>query len=174
MKRLLLLFLALCMALLCACGAAKPAAAQDPPAETPVPATERPVPAEAAALTPILAEIRERMYPGTAGSSLTALQLASMLLDWCQETEADGSQIRAAVKAFLAPLSELERAEFGLQMGSVQAAAERLFGEDSAALMDDIGGTEGTLWPWTDLPKDKLETLFSAAGADSIAFDPNA
>jgi hypothetical protein len=149
MKRFFCLMLALCLLGLCGC-VRHPA-----PAETPVPAA-------AEDLSPILAEIRERMQPGTAGSSLTAQQLAVLLLDWSLQTGMDEAQIRAAAEAFLAPLSEEDRAAFAEQLGAVQSAAERLRGENSEALMEDIGGAEGTLWPWTDAPQDKLGAVFSS------------
>ena len=156
MKRFLSLFLAFSLFCLCGCGAAAPAA------ETPSPAPVEAPADDAADLAPILAEIRERMHPGTAGSSLTAAQLAVLLLDWSMQTAADETQIRAAVDEFLTELDDGARSEFAEQMGAVQGAAVRLLGEEGAALMEDIGGTEGTLWPWTDAPAEKLEAVFAA------------
>lgn len=175
MKRFLSLLLVFSLFCLCGCGAAAPAAGTAAPEVTAAPeataAVEAPSPApvetpadETHELAPILAEIRERMHPATAGSSLTAAQLAVLLLDWSVQTAADEAQIRAAAADFLAALSESERSEFAEQMGAVQGAAERLLGEEGAALMEDIGGTEGTLWPWADAPQEKLDALFSAAG----------
>ena len=169
MKRYLSLLLVLSLFCLCGCGAAAPAAGTAAPEEAAAAETPSPAPVETPAdetqeLAPILAEIRERMHPGTAGSSLTAAQLAVLLLDWSVQTDADEAQIRAAAADFLAALSESERSEFAEQMGAVQGAAERLRGDDGAALMEDIGGTEGTLWPWADAPQEKLDALFSAAG----------
>lgn len=175
MKRFFALVFVLSLLCLCGCGAAAPAAGTAAPEVTAAPeeaaAVETPSPApvetpadDEPALAPILAEIRERMHPATAGSSLTAAQLAVLLLDWSVQTTADEAQIRAAAADFLAALSESERSEFAEQMSAVQGAAERLRGEEGAALMEDIGGTEGTLWPWADAPHEKLDALFSAAG----------
>ena len=161
MKRFFSLLLAFSLFCLCGCGAAAPAA-ETAAAETPSPAPVETPAAEAPELAPILAEIRERMHPGTAGSSLTAAQLAVMLLDWSVQTPMDEAQIRAAAEEFLTALDDGARNEFAEQMGAVQGAAERLLGEDGAALMDDIGGTEGTRWPWTDAPAEKLDAVFDA------------
>ncbi len=161
MKRCLSLLLTLCLFCLCGCGAAAPAA-ETAAAETPSPAPAETPAVEAPELTAILAEIRERMHPGTAGSSLTAAQLAVLLLDWSIQTAADEAQIRAAAEEFLTALDDGARNVFAEQMGAVQGAAERLLGEDGAALMDDIGGTEGTLWPWPDAPQEKLDAVFAA------------
>lgn len=177
MKRFASLILALCLILLCGCGAKAPALPEKQ-FETPAPASEetaaaRPGPAEAPELAQLLTEIRERMHPGTAGSSLTAQQLAAQLLDWSMQTDMDEAQIRAAVDEFLKPLGHLERTEFALQMASVSGAVDLLLGENSEALMDDIGGTEGTLWPWADAPAEKLEALFSASDAKSALIVPD-
>ncbi len=161
MKRCLSLLLTLCLFCLCGCGAAAPAA-ETVAAETPSPAPAETPAVEAPELAAILAEIRERMHPGTAGSSLTAAQLAVLLLDWSIQTAADEAQIRAAAEEFLTALDDGARNVFAEQMGAVQGAAERLLGEDGAALMDDIGGTEGTLWPWPDAPQEKLDAVFAA------------
>ena len=88
-------------------------------------------------------------------------------------TDMDEEQIRAAADEFREPLEHMERTEFSLQMASVSGAVDRLLDEDSEALMDDIGGTEGTLWPWTDAPTEKLEALFSAVDAESARIVPN-
>lgn len=170
MKRCFSLIMALCLAVLCGCGAALPKEPGTPEAEAPA-LTELPVPVEAPELATILAEIRERMHPGTAGSSLTAAQLAAALLDWCVQTDADETQIRAAVEDFLAPMTEREGTEFALQMASVQGAVTTLLSEDGEGLLSDIGGPEGTLWPWTDAPTEKLDAVFSAAGVNELVPD---
>ncbi len=170
MKRFFALVLVLSLFCLCGCGAAAPAAVTAAPEATAAVETPSPAPVETPAaddepeLTQILGEIRDRMHPGTAGSSLTAAQLAVLLLDWSVQTPMDGEQIRASVEDFLAPMIKREQTEFAMQMSAVGAAVERLRGEDGEALMDDIGGTDGTRWPWTDAPQEKLDALFSAAG----------
>lgn len=180
MKRCFALILALCLVCLCGCGAEKTPAAETaqpetpaPAAETPEPALDMPAPADLSAFNGILAEIRERSRPGTAGSSLTAAELGVELLDWAMQTGMDEAQIRAAVGDYLAPMTDLERTEYALQMSSVCGAVPRLLSKDSAGLMDDIGGTEGTLWPWENVPTGKLDALFDAAGVNGPAPDPN-
>lgn len=176
MKRVFALILALGLLVLCGCRGTTPVPEEKAPLDTPAPATEAPASAEEMSaedtLTPILAEIRERMHPGTAGSSLTAEQLAVLLLDWSLQTGMDEAQIRAAAEAFLAPLREPERGEFAVQATAVEGAAARLLEDGSEALMEDIGGTAGTLWPWTDAPTEKLDVVFSAVGT-ADAPDPN-
>ena len=158
MKRIIALLLALCLLCLGGCGAA-PAEKAEELREEPAP-VEKPV--EAPELEALLEEIRERSRPGTAGSSLTALELGAKLLDWAMLTGLDEVQIGAATEDFLKPLSNVQRAEFEIQMDSVFSAVERLLGEDAAAQREDIGGTEGSLYPWTGLPTEKLDALFSA------------
>ena len=161
MKRFFAVILTLSLLCLCGCGTAAPVA------ETVKPAVEStvPVPTESPAaavpeLAPILTEIRERLHPATAGSSLTAAHLAVVLLDWCAQSDADEAQIRAAVEEFLAPMTQRERTEFALQLASVSGAVDALLGDGGEGLLEDIGGTEGTLWPWTDAPTAKLDAVF--------------
>ncbi len=161
MKRCFVLLLALCLLALCGCGATP--VEQTEPLATIAAAAETPAPIDAPELTAILAEIRDRMHPGTAGSSLTALELGAKLLDWAVLTDADEAEIRTAWEDFIAPLRSMPRQEFALQMGAVSGAVERLRSEDAAALMEDIGGTDGTLFPWEGAAAEKLDALFSAA-----------
>lgn len=172
MKRYFTLLLALCLLVLCGCGATP--VEQTEPLETTAAAAETPAPVDAPELTGILTEIRDRMRPGTAGSSLTALELGAKLLDWAVLTDADEAQIRADAKAFIEPMRTLPRQEFALQMGAVSAAVERLRSEDAAALMEDIGGTEGTLFPWEGAAAEKLAALFDAVAEIEAPVDPNA
>ena len=174
MKRFLSLILALCLLCLCACGTAAPVQETGEPAqETGEPAAAESPAIDAPELAPILAEISERMHPGTAGSSLTAAQLAVLLLDWCAQTDWDEAQIRASVEDFLAPMTQRERTEFALQLTSVSGAVDALLGDGGEGLLEDIGGAEGTLWPWTDAPTEKLEALFAAANAEELMADIN-
>ena len=150
MKRFLCLLLSLCLfAPLCGCAGKAAAPAPDD-------------------LTPVLESISANVHPGTAGSSLRAAQQACLLMDWCCETEMDESAVRAAAESFLAPLTDEDRQLFAVQLDSVKSAADYLISEDGAGLLEDIGGAEGTLWPWEDAPQEQLSALLAAAGADEL------
>ncbi len=169
MKRFLTVLLALGLLGLCGCGQAAPT--QEPaPAEAPAEAAA----VEAPALEAILTEIHERMQPGTAGSSLTAAELAVLLLDWSMQTDMDASSVRAAVESFRAPMSDLEKTGLALQLASVSAAVDRLLSEEGAGLLDDIGGPEGTLWPWENAPTRLIDALCDAAGVNEVLYEPKA
>ncbi len=171
MRKTFAILLVLGLLGLCGCGQAAPAqepAPTEAPAETEAPAVEAP------ALEPILTEIHERMHPGTAGSSLTAAELAVLLLDWSMQTDWDASQVRAAAEAFRAPMGDLEKTGFALQLASVSAAVDRLLTEEGAGLLDDIGGPEGTLWPWENAPTHLIDALCDAAGVNEVLFEPKA
>ena len=53
---------------------------------------------------------------------------------------------------------------------SVSGAVSSLLSEGGEGLLDDIGGTEGTLWPWTDAPTEKLTAVFDAVGPADTDF----
>ena len=172
MKRWICLLLCLALPALSACGS--PILQESPETAAPAPAaSETAAPAAEAAddLTPVLLEISGRMHPGTAGSSLTALDLACRLLDCCMETEMGEEQIRAAVEELRTGMDERAQKDFALQLLSVSSACERLLGADGEQLLEDIGGAEGTRWPWTGAATDKLETVFASARMTELTAD---
>ena len=113
-------------------------------------------------LTPLLESLSEHVHPATAGSSLAAAQEACLLLDWSCTTEMDDAAIRSAVGAFLEGRSEEEQELFSEQVLAVLGAADSLMQEEGAGLLEDIGGPDGTLWPWTDAPLEKLDAIRGA------------
>ncbi|MCR5663680.1 MAG: hypothetical protein K6G17_02235 [Oscillospiraceae bacterium] len=165
-KALCLLFVLLLTLSLCACEEEFEAPPPDAMSiATPEDGGAAPPPAPEAAddLTPVLTEIRERVHPGTAGSSLTAAQLACRLLDWSIQTGMEEAQIKAVTAVFCEPMDEDARAEFAWQLSCVSGAAELVRSEEGLGLLEDVGGTDGTLFPWTDAPLEKLEFVYDAA-----------
>lgn len=147
MKRVILFSLLAALLLsLCGCGAGSPAPDDD--------------------LTPVLDSIAASVHPGTAGSSLTAAQEACALMDWCCETNMDETAIRKTVEGFLAGRDEEEQRLFTVQIGFVCSTADYLMSEDGAGLLSDIGGGEGTRFPWPDAPLEKLTAILNAADAE--------
>ena len=140
----MIFLLAFALLALCGCGTREPNAAADD-------------------LTPVLEGISAEVHPGTAGSSLRAAQQACALMDWCCETEMAGPDIRAAVESFLAARSAEDQQLFSTQLDAVVNAADYLMREDGTGLLEDIGGPEGTLWPWENAPREKLDAILDAA-----------
>ena len=147
MKRSFLFLVCLLMLFpLCGCDARSAASAQDD-------------------LTPVLESVAANVHPGTAGSSLRAAQQACELMDWCCETAMDESDVRAAAESFLSARDAEERQLFVVQLQSVLSTADYLASEDGAGLLEDIGGSAGTLWPWPDAPREKLDALLAVLSA---------
>ena len=87
-------------------------------------------------------------------------------MDWCCETNMDETAIRKTVEGFLAGRDEEEQRLFTVQIGFVCSTADYLMSEDGAGLLSDIGGGEGTRFPWPDAPLEKLTAILNAADAE--------
>lgn len=158
MKRILALLLILsALTLLGACGSPAP--------EASAPSADR------AALDSILADIRENMSVGTAGSSLRAAALAARLLDWAETARLSDEEIRAALEPWLAPQDDGVPADFREQLAAVGGMAAVLTGEDASlaeGLLSDAGcGDCG--YPWSSRAADTVGRVMALAGADQAS-----
>ncbi len=131
-------------------------------------AAEAPAPADD--LTPVLDAVAAHVFPGTAGSSLSAAQEACALMDWSCTTAMDETAVRTLVSERLAGLDDEGQALFSAQLSAVAGAAAYLRQDDGAGLLEDIGGAEGTLWPWPEAKTALIAALLEAAGVEESPF----
>ena len=168
MKRIFIIFLALCMLLsLPACGKKNAAPAQTPvPTEVPTPTPEptpepTPLPTpEPLPIQPELPPVHDEtlnqifegvlsVYPGSAGCSLRAARCAAWLLDWGAETPLTDDEIYSAVGCWLEEQND-ERLQIFLE--SILSVYDRCYdlrGEHAQDIMSDAG-IESSLYPWND------------------------
>ena len=186
MKKILAFMLSLAMIFaLCACSTAGTAAGTAAATEAPTPApTATPAAAqetesaaaddEAAqsrraeqseALTALLSSFATDIQAGSAGSSLKAAIQAARLMDWATTDGADmpEADIIAAAESFMQPMSEDERAEFLMQIQSLDSAYQQLQQPGQEGLLESAGIT-GCGYPWADMPNAVVETLMRALG----------
>ena len=190
MKRFL--SLAICLALLlslCACGkktavvtvsptpepAEAPAVTPEPeqtPEPTPEPEptpTPEPIPlipdlppVRDAALNAVLSDVLT-VWPGSAGSSLRAVERAARLLDWGMATSLSDDEIYSAVGCFLDELSDEELLTFFESFYSVYDRAYDLRGENARELLDEAGAAD-CRWPWNEQAFHALEMVSYGLG----------
>lgn len=121
------------------------------------------LPAGTGSLGPILDEVRERVYPGTAGCSLTAAQLAVELMNWVADTGVTEETARQAAVDWLTPLGNDEAVEFAGQMELVDTACRELTGEHGEDLLSSIGLTAADC-RWGDTVPAAVNAVLSAVG----------
>ena len=112
---------------------------------------------------PILDVIDEEVMPGTAGSSLRAVQAAVQLLDWGVHTGLDTEEIRQAAVDWLANKGNDEQTAFAQKLELVDDAGNRLREENARELLD-VAGCQDTEIFWGSDPVAPIEAIMDAAG----------
>ncbi len=187
MKKLLSLILCAALLLaLCACGK-KTAVVTVSPTPVPTPAETAPDPTQApeptpeptptpepiplipdlppvhdAALNAVLSGVLT-VWPGSAGSSLRAVERAARLLDWGMETSLSDDEIYSAVGCFLDELSDEDLLAFFESFYSVYDAAYDLKGERARDLLDEAGAVD-CRFPWNEQAFHALEMVSYGLG----------
>ena len=112
---------------------------------------------------PILDVIDEEVMPGTAGSSLRAVQAAVQLLDWGVHTGLDTEEIRQATVDWLANKGNEEQTAFAQKLELVDDACNQLR-EGNARELLDVAGCQDTEIIWGSDPVAPIEAIMDAAG----------
>ena len=144
--------------------AAAPDTAGDPDTTVTEAPTELPTeaPTVAALTLPILDEIDENVVPGTAGSSLRAVQSAVKLLDWGVNTGLGADEIGEAAAAWLAAKGD-DRALCVEKLELVDNAYQRLLTDEADDLLNDAGCADIHRF-WGNEPVESIEAVMQAAG----------
>ncbi len=112
---------------------------------------------------PILDEIDQSVFVGTAGSSLQAVQAAVKLLDWGVNTGLDPSEIHDSAIAWIDEKNGEEQKLFLEKLASVQAACESLRGDNAQELLEEAGCGDTEIF-WGSESEVSIEALMNAAG----------
>ncbi len=129
---------------------------------TPAAASETPVRDEE--LSGIFEKVM-RVYPGTAGSSISAAACAVRLLDWGAETELNDDGIRSATEAWFEEQDEESRELFKESIRLVRALRDDLRDKDHEYIMD-LTGIDSAFWPWNERAFSVPDTVCSACGVE--------
>lgn len=91
-------------------------------------------------LTNILDEINTDIQPGTAGTYMNSVRVASHLLNWGVGTSMEIEEIKSQVLAWLSEKGNDEQVAFSRKLSSVYDAYQELLGSDAEELLASAGG----------------------------------
>ena len=109
-------------------------------------------------LTNILDEINTDIQPGTAGTYMNAVRVASHLLNWGVGTSMGTEEIKSQVLAWLSEKGNDEQVAFSQKLSNVYNAYQELLGLDDEELLVSAGG-DMTGYPWSDSPVETIEAI---------------
>ena len=109
-------------------------------------------------LTNILDEINTDIQPGTAGTYMNSVRVASHLLNWGVGTSMGTEEIKSQVLAWLSEKSNDEQMTFSQKLSSAYDAYRELLGSDAKELLASAGG-DMSGYPWSDSPVETIEAI---------------
>lgn len=109
-------------------------------------------------LTNILDEINTDIQPGTAGTYMNAVRVASHLLNWGVGTSMGTEEIKSQVLTWLSEKGNDEQVAFSRKLSSVYDAYQELLGLDAEELLMSAGG-DMSGYPWSDSPVETIEAI---------------
>ena len=118
-------------------------------------------------LTNILDEINTDIQPGTAGTYMNSVRVASHLLNWGVGTSMGTEEIKSQVLAWLSEKGNDEQVAFSQKLSNVYNAYQELLGLDDEELLVSAGG-DMTGYPWSDSPVETIEVII-----DVVQFPEN-
>ena len=118
-------------------------------------------------LTNILDEINTDIQPGTAGTYMNSVRVASHLLNWGVGTSMGTEEIKSQVLAWLSEKGNDEQVAFSQKLSNVYNAYQELLGSDDEELLVSAGG-DMTGYPWSDSPVETIEVII-----DVVQFPEN-
>ena len=109
-------------------------------------------------LTNILDEINTDIQPGTAGTYMNAVRVASHLLNWGVGTSMGTEEIKSQVLTWLSEKGNDEQVAFSRKLSSVYDAYQELLGSDAEELLASADGNISG-YPWSDSPVETIEAI---------------
>ena len=113
-------------------------------------------------LVRLLDQVEENVFPGTAGSTATAVPYTAKLLDWCKSTGLSESEMISAENSWM---RGKDKEELASKFTLVLETYRQLTGKDAQSLMD-TAGYETDSYPWPDSCTQIMTTLLSTLGAE--------
>ena len=113
-------------------------------------------------LIKLLDQVEENVFPGTAGSTITAVPYTAKLLDWCKSTGLSENEMIAAENGWM---RGKDKEELSRKFSLILETYQLLMGKDAESLME-TAGYETDSYPWPDSCATIMTTLLSALGAE--------
>ena len=114
-------------------------------------------------LSRLLAEFSENIQPGTAGSTLKAVQEAVRLMDWGTASKMTYDEIYETVSEFFSDKEDAFIEEYMTQLEQLDETYQTLLTEGQEDLLESAGCTD-TAYPWGGEPIDTVEIFFDVMG----------
>ena len=112
-------------------------------------------------LIKLLDQVEENVFPGTAGSTATAVPYTAKLLDWCKSTGLSENEMIAAENGWM---RGKDKEELSRKFSLILETYQLLMGKDAEGLMD-TAGYETDSYPWPQSCTQIMTTLLSTLGA---------
>ena len=113
-------------------------------------------------LLKLLDQVEDNVFPGTAGSTATAVPYTAKLLDWCKSTGLSENEMIAAENSWM---RGKDKEELASKFTLILETYRQLMGKDAQSLLD-TAGYETDSYPWPDSCTQIMTTLLSTLGAE--------
>ena len=113
-------------------------------------------------LLKLLDQVEDNVFPGTAGSTATAVPYTAKLLDWCKSTGLSESEMISTENGWM---RGKDKEELISKFTLILETYRQLMGKDAQSLMD-TAGYETDSYPWPDSCTQIMTTLLSNLGAE--------
>ena len=113
-------------------------------------------------LVRLLDQVEENVFPGTAGSTATAVPYTAKLLDWCKSTGLSESEMISAENSWM---RGKDKEELASKFTLILETYRQLMGKDAQGLLE-TAGYETDSYPWPDSCTQIMTTLLSTLGAE--------
>ena len=106
-------------------------------------------------LLKLLDQVEDNVFPGTAGSTATAVPYTAKLLDWCKSTGLSESEMISTENGWM---RGKDKEELISKFTLILETYRQLMGQDAQSLMD-AAGYETDSYPWPDSCTQIMDTL---------------
>ena len=113
-------------------------------------------------LVRLLDQVEENVFPGTAGSTATAVPYTAKLLDWCKSTGLSENEMISAENGWM---RGKDKEELISKFTLILETYRQLMGKDAQSLLG-TAGYETDSYPWPDSCTQIMTTLLSTLGAE--------
>lgn len=106
----------------------------------------------------VLDEINTEINPGTAGSGMNSIKVASHLLNWGVGTSMTTDEIKKETISWLSVMGNSDQVEFSSKLALVYKSYNKLLGPDAEQLLESAG-CDDAAYPWSDSPVETIEAI---------------
>ena len=123
---------------------------------------------DAEVLKGLMTDFKDRIQPGTAGSSLKAAEQAVRLINWGISTQMTDEEISKTVGEYLAGMDSEQKENYLLQMDLLDSTYQQLLTPGQEGFLESAGCADSG-YPWGTEPVPAVEAFFEATGERAFA-----